>query len=354
MSLDPAANFAKSAVSTGYAAGVTSIVLEATDQNLAQWPDPASGAYNAVWWDATTYADPADDPYREIVRVTAKSGTTLTITRAQESTSDTAKNTAGSTYKLAMVPTAKLVTDLNSAMIDAGSVYGWVTDSPYSATGDGVTDDYTAFNTAVAALTHIVVPSGTYVLDTSLTVGSGITLELLQGATLSPSSGKTLTINGRLIVGNWAWKAGAGTIALTAGRTYASAYPSAGTWQAGDIVWNSAPAAGEWAGWICVTGGTSGTWKGFGGIPAQIESSAIDVSTTGAKTCEIAHGLAYTPTALQCVFSFYRSSGTGEPVIRPPFISAIDGTNVTFWFYVFTAAAATELKTVVHIEPAQI
>lgn len=269
MAIDPAANFAKSAVSQGYDASATSIILEGTDINLAQWPSPASvGAYNAVWWDATTYADPADDPAREIVRVTAKASTTLTITRAQEGTAATAKNTAGSTYKIAICPTAKMVTDLNEAMIDAGSAYGWVTDAPYNASGGGLTDDLPAFQAALGDLTHVVVPSGTYVLSGDLTVPAGVTLELLQDATLAPASGRTLTISGRLIAGNWAWKGGAGTIAMTAGRAYASAAPSAGTWQTGDIVWNSEPAATEYIGWVCVAGGTSGTWKGFGAIQA--------------------------------------------------------------------------------------
>lgn len=44
----------------------------------------------------------------------------------------------------------------------------------------------------------------------------------------------------------------------------ATATPVAGTWVAGDIVWNSAPSPGELPGWLCVTGGTPGTWEGIG------------------------------------------------------------------------------------------
>jgi len=42
--------------------------------------------------------------------------------------------------------------------------------------------------------------------------------------------------------------------------------PSSGTFTVGDIVFNTAPAAGGTIGWVCVTAGTPGTWKTFGTI----------------------------------------------------------------------------------------
>lgn len=48
-------------------------------------------------------------------------------------------------------------------------------------------------------------------------------------------------------------------------QNYTSA-PSAGSWNKGDIAWNASPDATEYAGWVCVTAGTPGTWKGFGTI----------------------------------------------------------------------------------------
>jgi hypothetical protein len=45
-----------------------------------------------------------------------------------------------------------------------------------------------------------------------------------------------------------------------------TAAPTSGTWAVGDVVWNSAPNAGGFAGWICTTAGTPGTWKTFGAI----------------------------------------------------------------------------------------
>jgi hypothetical protein len=42
---------------------------------------------------------------------------------------------------------------------------------------------------------------------------------------------------------------------------YASEPPSSGTWVALDYFLNSSPAANQPEGWVCVTGGTPGTWK---------------------------------------------------------------------------------------------
>jgi len=42
--------------------------------------------------------------------------------------------------------------------------------------------------------------------------------------------------------------------------------PASGTWKTGDIVYNTAPTAGDYLGWVCTAGGTPGTWKQFGAI----------------------------------------------------------------------------------------
>jgi hypothetical protein len=47
-----------------------------------------------------------------------------------------------------------------------------------------------------------------------------------------------------------------------------AAAPTTGTYVRGDRVLNDTPSAGGYAGWICVTGGSPGTWKGFGIIEA--------------------------------------------------------------------------------------
>lgn len=47
-----------------------------------------------------------------------------------------------------------------------------------------------------------------------------------------------------------------------------TAAPGSGTYSTGDIVYNTAPSAGGYMGWVCVSGGSPGTWKGFGAIQA--------------------------------------------------------------------------------------
>ena len=109
--MDAAKNFAKGTLTTGYDDTVTSIVLNAGDG--ARFP---AVPFNAVWWNATDFPDPADDQFAEIVRVTAKSTDTLTISRGQEGTGDPgvsghSHNSEGKVYKLIAPLTAKAIND---------------------------------------------------------------------------------------------------------------------------------------------------------------------------------------------------------------------------------------------------
>jgi hypothetical protein len=113
--LDPAKNFAVANVLTGYAAGITTIVLQSGLGAL--FPSPSTdGAFNLVYWNATDYPNPSDDPDKEIVRCTARSTDTLTITRAQESTSDVAHDTVGKQYKVALGWTKKMRDDVEAEL----------------------------------------------------------------------------------------------------------------------------------------------------------------------------------------------------------------------------------------------
>ena len=51
-------------------------------------------------------------------------------------------------------------------------------------------------------------------------------------------------------------------------RMLGTAAPTTGTYQVGDIFYNSAPTAGGTIGWVCTTAGNPGTWKTFGAISA--------------------------------------------------------------------------------------
>src|SRR6185436_190754 len=99
-------------VSIGYDASATSIVLSSGQGAKL----PSSNGYNLAWWNSTDYNDPSDDPNVEIVRVTARSTDTLTVTRAQESTSASTKNTVGKTYKMVLSFTKKTYDDLANAV----------------------------------------------------------------------------------------------------------------------------------------------------------------------------------------------------------------------------------------------
>jgi hypothetical protein len=43
-------------------------------------------------------------------------------------------------------------------------------------------------------------------------------------------------------------------------------YPTTGTYNRGDIVWNDEPNPNGWVGWICIVEGTPGEWRPFGHI----------------------------------------------------------------------------------------
>jgi len=332
---DPVTNFCEVTVNQGYDSAATSIVIVSTDPNLAQLLDPATyGAYNLVWWNFTAYPrGPALDPDREVVRVTAKNSNTLTVTRGQEGTSASNKNVANATYKMILAPTKKLRDDLEDAAIDVGSAYGYVTESDFGAEGDGVTDDRGAFNSAAGVLTHIVVPSGTYKFSSNITFGTGITLEIRPGAQLSPDSGVTITINGDIQAGNYQIFTGSGTV--TIGTRCLLRYDR---WDgtASDKV--------QLYGNLEMTGSTLVE----GGVTV-VESGSLDVSSTGVKTCTIAHGLSYTPVASQVTLTAYRSSGSNEPEIDGMYIESIDGTNIEVHFNVTTAAATTNMKVAARI-----
>lgn len=145
MSFDPVINFGKVTLNTGYDQNATSVVLVSGDG--AKLPNPGTdGAFNLVWWNATDYSDPTDDPNREIVRATGKSTDTLTISRAQEGTSASTKNTATKVYQMILAVTAKTITDLRAAF---PSVPTWTKETP-SGNIDGVNTQYTITQIPIA------------------------------------------------------------------------------------------------------------------------------------------------------------------------------------------------------------
>ena len=115
--MDPVKNFGFVTVSTGHDASATSIILSTGHGD--RLPNPAvDGEFNLIWYDSTNSPNPADDPLVEIVRCTARSTDTLTVTRSAESTSATTKNTADATYKMFLGVTAKTITDIPLIKLD--------------------------------------------------------------------------------------------------------------------------------------------------------------------------------------------------------------------------------------------
>jgi hypothetical protein len=115
--MDPVLNFAKVTVSTGYDNDDVTIVL--ASGHGAKLPAPATdGAFNLVWWNSTDYTDPSDDPNVEIVRCTARTTDTLTVTRGQEGTSGSNKNTGDKVYKMILTPTKKTIDDIATGPLE--------------------------------------------------------------------------------------------------------------------------------------------------------------------------------------------------------------------------------------------
>jgi hypothetical protein len=115
--MDAVKNFAKVTVSDGnYDDSVTEI-----DVITGQGARLPAAPFNAVWWNITDYPDPSDDPGVEIIRVTAVSTDTLTITRAQEGTPANDHNLAGKTYALVAGMMARTVTDMIGDVFGSGT-----------------------------------------------------------------------------------------------------------------------------------------------------------------------------------------------------------------------------------------
>ncbi len=109
--LDPVVNFGKVTVSGGYTSTDTEIHLITGDGSKLPNPVP-SGSFNLVWFNNSTYSDPADDPYVEIVRCIARVDDTLTLMRHQEGTLASDKNIPTKIYKMILSPTKKTIDDI--------------------------------------------------------------------------------------------------------------------------------------------------------------------------------------------------------------------------------------------------
>lgn len=149
--MDAITNFGKVTVSTLYDNVATNIVL--STGHGATLPDPATdGEFNLVWWDITTCPDPADDPKVEIVRCTARTGDTLTVTRAQEGTTATTKSRSSCTYIMILAATKKTFDDISSEIDGDISTHATDTDAHHSETHTIASHDTTVTGAELNAL----------------------------------------------------------------------------------------------------------------------------------------------------------------------------------------------------------
>ena len=74
----------------------------------------------------------------------------------------------------------------------------------FGAVGNGVVNNYTAFNNALAASDSVIVPAGNYLIGTDLTIPSATSLIFNDGATLTIATGVTVTVTGLIDAGNFA------------------------------------------------------------------------------------------------------------------------------------------------------
>lgn len=174
MTLDAVANFIEVQASTGYSSSATSITLQS-----GQGAKLPAAPFNLIWWNSTDYPNPANDPNVEIVRVTNVSTDTLTITRAQESTSAANHNTGGKTYSLVLGITAKMISDLAAQ------------------TGNGVPVE-----------NEVVSGSGTSWTLANTPVSGSVKL-YAGGIRLTPGAGNDYTISGASITTASSYSAGA-------------------------------------------------------------------------------------------------------------------------------------------------
>jgi hypothetical protein len=166
--LDPVVNFGKVIVSTGYNNTDTVIVLAANDG--AKLPNPANdGSFNLVWFNNSTYSDPADDPYVEIVRCTTRAGDVLTIVRSQEGTTVSNKNVPTKIYKMILSPTKKTITDIQTEYQSGVSTHAGIATGVH---GVGVSTVESASGSQSKVDTHAALTTGIHGLSSLAPIAS--------------------------------------------------------------------------------------------------------------------------------------------------------------------------------------
>jgi hypothetical protein len=195
-------NWGEEVLASGITAGATTMVMVGVSTY------PSAPRFRLALWNSTDFAEPGDDPDREMVECTAIDvpTKTLTITRGQESTTAKAHNTVGKTYRASIVVSRGLWEQLIALDSDgryrrtAGLsplVFGdavafrsgpFFDVKAYGAIGDGTTDDTAAIQAAIDAAATlggvVFFPSGTYKLTSAIQLKSKV---ILRGSGMNAS-----------------------------------------------------------------------------------------------------------------------------------------------------------------------
>lgn len=253
--LDSVTNFAKTTIN-----GINAAATTGTLANGAVFPQPGTGdqtAFNAVIWNSTDYTNPSDDPDKEIVRVTARTGNAITFTRAQEGTAAVDHNTGGKIYSFALTFTQKTIDDINNfpnsdefiLQLTGNTsfqeqVNSFITSVGSSGTGTKIAIDTTQVSesgTNETIFYTVNIPGGT--LGTNNAIRFKV---LISTMTISNSPDGLITIR---------MKYGATTIATVTADigTIASTQTFGGVWIEGMIIANNADDAQK--GYVAIIGG---------------------------------------------------------------------------------------------------
>ncbi|MFA5154462.1 MAG: hypothetical protein WC554_18105 [Clostridia bacterium] len=314
--LDPVLNFVKVEVSTGYDIDDTSIVLK-TDEG-AKLPAPATdGEFNLVWWNSTDYPDPADDPNREIVRCTARSTDTLTVTRGQEGLAASTKNTADKVYKMLLALTKKTIDDIAGGLTVANEAADETCFIVFSAAATGLlapkTNENLTFNSAtgeIGASIYSGIAAGN-LLDKSATetiTGTWIFTKFAESSLIALESysdvsgeypgllfrkshqdteGNTATISGELLGLIW-FRGNSGSAFTSAAKIQVEQDGAAGTYTPSRIL-------------FFTSDGTSYSEK------LKIDGAGVISVATGGSIVTADHGTATTDQVVNVCY------GTGDP-----------------------------------------
>ena len=118
-------------------------------------------------------------------------------------------------------------------------------------------------------LAGVGVSAGGVISNNSISCdGTKSTIGIFAGLAGSATSTKSLTWGQNYIVGATFPLSRQNVLYCGNVQLLGTAFPTTGTWRQGDIVYNTSAAASGTIGWVCTTGGTSGTWKTWGAISA--------------------------------------------------------------------------------------